>query len=108
DYIHVVDLAKAHVIAVDRLLAGKKKENFEVFNLGTGNGFSVMEVIRSFEKSSGVKLNYKIAERRPGDIEKVWADTNYANKELGWRAEKSLDEMTLSAWNWEKAIHDKA
>lgn len=104
DYIHVVDLAKAHVIAVDRLLAGKKKENFEVFNLGTGNGFSVMEVIRSFEKGSGVKLNYKIANRRPGDIEKVWADTNYANKELGWKAEKTLDQMTLSAWNWEKAI----
>ncbi|MCK4679316.1 MAG: UDP-glucose 4-epimerase GalE [Bacteroidales bacterium] len=104
DYIHVVDLAKAHVIAVDRLLAGKKKENFEVFNLGTGNGFSVMEVIRSFEKGSGVKLNYKITNRRTGDIEKVWADTNYANKELGWKAEKTLDEMTLSAWNWEKAI----
>ena len=105
DYIHVVDLAKAHVIAVDRLLTGKMKENFEVFNLGTGNGFSVLEVIRSFEKSSGVKLNYKIADRRPGDIEKVWADTNYANKELGWKAEKTLDEMTLSAWNWEKAIN---
>ncbi len=104
DYIHVVDLAKAHVIAVDRLLAGKKKNNFEVFNLGTGNGFSVMEVIRSFEKGSGVKLNYKIANRRPGDIEKVWADTSYANKELGWKAEKTLDEMTLSAWNWEKEL----
>jgi UDP-glucose 4-epimerase len=104
DYIHVVDLAKAHVIAVERMLNGRNKEKVEIFNLGTGTGYSVMEVINSFVKMSGVNLNYKIMERRPGDIEKVWADTEFANSELGWKAEKSLDEMILSAWNWEKAL----
>jgi UDP-glucose 4-epimerase len=107
DYIHVVDLAKAHVIAVDRMLNGKMKKQCEVFNLGTGNGFSVLEVINSFEKVSGVKLNYKIVDRRPGDVIEVWADTSFANKELGWKAEKGLDEMMLSAWNWEKALKNK-
>jgi UDP-glucose 4-epimerase len=107
DYIHVVDLAKAHVIAVERMVNDKTKSNIEVFNLGTGNGFSVMEVINSFERSTGVKLNYKIMERRPGDIEKVWADTDFANHELGWKAEKNLDEMTLSAWRWEQALAKK-
>jgi UDP-glucose 4-epimerase len=102
DYLHVTDLAKAHVAAVKRLEAGKTGGRYEVFNLGTGNGFSVMEVIRSFEKVAGMKLNYKIVERRHGDIEKIWADPSFANKELGWKAEKSLDEMMLSAWNWEK------
>ncbi len=107
DYIHVVDLAKAHVIAVERMVnrAGKKK--VEVFNLGTGNGFSVLEVIQSFERSTGVKLNYKIMERRAGDIVKVWADTTWANQELGWKAEKTLDEMTRSAWMWELALAQK-
>ena len=104
DYIHVTDLAKAHVIAVERLVDNKTKKNVEIFNLGTGNGFSVLEVIKSFEKTSGVKLNYEIKERRPGDVEKVWADTTFANQELGWKAEKTLDEMTLSAWNWEVAL----
>jgi UDP-glucose 4-epimerase len=104
DYLHVVDLAKAHVIAVERMLNGKNKHKVEVFNLGTGNGYSVMEVIKSFEKMSGVKLDYRIMERRPGDVEKVWADTEFANSELGWKAEKGLDEMTLSAWNWEKRL----
>jgi UDP-glucose 4-epimerase len=104
DYIHVVDLAKAHVIAVDRLTRGKGKKNIEVFNLGTGKGFSVMEVIKSFEKTSGLKLKYEIKERRQGDIVKVWADTEFANKELGWKAEKNLDEMTSSAWKWELAM----
>ncbi|MCD4745842.1 MAG: UDP-glucose 4-epimerase GalE [Bacteroidales bacterium] len=108
DYIHVVDLAKAHVIAVERLLENKNKLKNEIFNLGTGKGNSVLEVIKSFEKVSGVKLNYKIVERRPGDIEQVWADTEFANKELGWKAEKNIDEMNLSAWKWEKAIHNKA
>ncbi len=107
DYIHVVDLAKAHVIAVDRMLNGKMKKQCEVFNLGTGNGFSVLEVINSFEKVSGIKLNYKIVDRRPGDVIEVWADTSFANKELGWKAEKGLDEMMLSAWNWEKALKNK-
>lgn len=104
DYIHVVDLAKAHVIAVERMINDKGRDKVEIFNLGTGNGFSVMEVIRSFERSTGTKLNYKIMERRPGDVEQVWADTTFANDELGWRAERTLDEMTLSAWNWEKAL----
>lgn len=104
DYIHVVDLAKAHVIAVERLLNEMNKQKVEIFNLGTGNGYSVREVINSFEKMSEVKLNYKIMKRRPGDVEKVWADTEFANSELGWKAEKGLDEMTLSAWNWEKSL----
>jgi UDP-glucose 4-epimerase len=107
DYIHVVDLAKAHVIAVDRMINGKMKEDFEVFNLGTGNGYTVLEVIKSFEKVSGEKLNYKIVDRRPGDVEKVWANPEYSNKELGWKAEKGLDEMMLSAWKWELALRDQ-
>lgn len=107
DYIHVVDLAKAHVIAVDRMLENKTKKTFEVFNLGTGKGYSVLEVINSFEKVSGLKLNYKIVDRRPGDVTEVWADTRFANEELGWKAEKDIDEMTLSAWNWELALHSK-
>lgn len=107
DYIHVVDLAKAHVIAVDRMLEEKNKKNLEIFNLGTGNGYSVLEVINSFEKVTGEKLNYKIVDRRPGDVTEVWADTRFANKELGWKAEKGIDEMTLSAWKWEKALAGK-
>ncbi len=79
----------------------------EVFNLGTGNGYSVLEVIQSFEKIRGVKLNYKFVNRRAGDIEQVWADTTYANEELGWKAEKDIDDMMLSAWNWEKALRIK-
>ncbi len=106
DYIHVVDLAKAHVIAAERMLENKNKQNFEIFNLGTGNGYSVLEVIKSFEKVSGKKLNYKIVGRREGDIEKVWADTLYANEELGWKAEMSIDDMMRSAWNWEKKIRN--
>jgi UDP-glucose 4-epimerase len=104
DYIHVVDLAKAHVIAVDRMLNGRSREKVEIFNLGTGTAYSVLEVINSFEKVSGVKLNYRIMDRRTGDIEKIWADTEFANNELGWRAEKGLDDMTLSAWKWEKNL----
>jgi UDP-glucose 4-epimerase len=104
DYIHVVDLAKAHVVAMERMLSGKGPERVEIFNLGTGIGYSVLDVIRSFEKISGVKLDCRIMERRPGDIEKVWADTTLANTLLGWKAERVLDDMTLSAWNWEKAI----
>ena len=107
DYIHVVDLAKAHVVAAERLLQNKNKNNYEVFNIGTGNGFSVLEVIKSFEKVTGQKLNYKIVDRRPGDVEQVYADTSYANEELGWKAEKGLDEMMLSAWNWEKRLRSK-
>ncbi len=104
DYIHVVDIAKAHVIAVERMLGGKTKLDLEIFNLGTGTGYSVLDVIYSFERVSGEKLNYKIVPRRPGDVEMVWADTRFANDELGWKAEKSLDEMMSSAWKWEKAL----
>lgn len=107
DYIHVVDLAKAHVIAVDRMVEKQYKKNFEVFNLGTGNGYSVLEVINSFEKVTGLKLNYKIVDRRPGDVTEVWADTTFANKELGWKAEKGIDEMNASAWKWELALDAK-
>jgi UDP-glucose 4-epimerase len=104
DYLHVTDLAKAHVMAVERMLGSRMKQKVEVFNLGTGNGYSVMQVIESFERTTGVKLNYKIMDRRPGDIEQVWADTSFANRELGWKAVKGLDEMTASAWKWEKAL----
>ncbi|HBL75038.1 MAG: UDP-glucose 4-epimerase GalE [Bacteroidetes bacterium GWF2_42_66] len=104
DYINVVDLAKAHVIAIERLLKGKNKAGYEVFNLGTGNGSSVLEIVNAFEKVTGVKLNYIIVPRRAGDIEKIWADTTYANNELGWKAEKGLEETLLSAWNWEKRV----
>lgn len=104
DYIHVVDLAKAHVISIKRMTEQKMKTNFEVFNLGTGNGYSVLEVIKSFEKVSGEKLNYKIVDRREGDITQVWANPDFSNTELGWKAEKGLDDMTLSAWKWEQAL----
>jgi UDP-glucose 4-epimerase len=102
DYINVVDLSKAHVVAIERLLENKNKKNFEIFNLGTGKGNTVLEVIRSFEKATGIKLKHKIVGRREGDVEKVYADTRFANEELGWKAEKSLEETLLSAWNWEK------
>ncbi len=104
DYIHVVDLAKSHVCAVERLLDNKQKAHFETFNIGTGNGFSVLEVIKSFEKTSGTKLNYKIAGRREGDIIKIWADTTYSNQELGWKAEQTLDDMTRDAWRWQQHL----
>ena len=107
DYIHVGDIAKAHVKSLERIFNNRQKSELEFFNLGTGNGFSVLEVINSFEKVSGRKLNYSIVERRSGDVEKVWADTKLANLELGWRAEKSLDEMLLSAWKWEKELASK-
>ena len=107
DYIHVVDLAKAHVIAVDRMVNNNMKQQMEIFNLGTGNGYSVLEVINSFEKVSGQKLNYKIVDRREGDITQVWANPDYSNDVLGWKAEKGIDEMTLSAWKWEQALREK-
>jgi len=108
DYIHVVDLAKAHIIAIERLVDGKNTDGYEVFNIGTGNGFSVLEVIKSFEKTTGIKLNYKVAPRRAGDIVQIWADTKIGNEVLGWKAEKTLDEMTSSAWTWEKNYRESA
>lgn len=104
DYIHVVDVAKAHVVALQRLMDDKNEENFEVFNLGTGKGSSVLEVIASFERVSGEKLNYKIAARRAGDVVQAYADTSKANEVLGWKAASSLDDAVKSAWIWEKKI----
>ncbi|MEI6764067.1 MAG: UDP-glucose 4-epimerase GalE [Bacteroidota bacterium] len=102
DYIHVVDAAKAHITAIKHMISGVSKEKFEVFNIGTGNGNSVLEIVNTFMKVSGVNLEYRITGRRPGDVEKVWADTSKANRDLGWKAEKTLEDMLLSAWNWEQ------
>ena len=104
DYIDVVDLAKAHVVAITRMVEGKNKQAYEVFNVGTGNGVSVKELLSSFERVNGVKVNHKIAPRRPGDVVAIWADTTLANEELGWRAERTLDETLKSAWEWEKNV----
>ena len=104
DYIHVVDLAKAHVVALNRLLQNKNKSNYETFNLGTGKGSSVLEVVQAFEKVSGEKLNYKIVGRREGDIISAYADTTKANEELGWKTELSLDDAMRSAWKWEQVV----
>ncbi len=106
DYIHVVDLAEAHVVAMKALIENKFSNNYNVFNLGTGKGFSVLEVIRSFEKTTGVKLPYRIVERRPGDVEQIYASTTLANETLGWKTRYTLDDMTLSAWKWEKKLSE--
>lgn len=107
DYIHVVDLAKAHVIALKRLLENQNTSNYETFNLGTGTGSSVLEVINSFEKVSGQKLNYKIVDRREGDVISAYADTKKANNELGWKSQLTLDDAMFSAWKWEQKIRGK-
>ena len=104
DYINVVDLAKAHVIAVDRMLTNKSEENVEIFNLGTGRGVSVLELINAFEAATGVKLNYKIVGRREGDIEKVWANPDRANNVLGWVAKENLEDTLASAWKWQEKL----
>jgi UDP-glucose 4-epimerase len=104
DYINVVDLSKAHVVAINRLIKDKKKNNFEFFNIGTGEGYSVMQLVKAFIKVSGVNLKYKIVARRSGDIEKIWADTSYANTELGWKSEKTIEETLASSWKWEKRV----
>ena len=104
DYIHVVDLAKAHVIALERLLEKKNTDRVETFNLGTGTGSSVLEVIQSFERVSGQKLPYKIVPRREGDVTEAYANTHKANTVLGWKAESTLDEAMASAWKWEQKI----
>ena len=106
DYIYVVDLAKAHVIAMNRILENKQKENVEVFNVGTGRGLSVLELIHAFESATGVKLNYQIVGRRAGDIVKVWADPSYANNELGWKAEATIEDTLRSAWNWQVHLRE--
>lgn len=104
DYIHVVDLAKAHVKALQRLLQNENSSNYEVFNLGTGKGSSVLEVIHSFERVSGKKLNYKIVDRREGDVIQAYADTKKANEVLGWKSKSTLDESLKSAWDWEQKV----
>jgi UDP-glucose 4-epimerase len=101
DYIHVVDLAKAHIVALRRLIDKKNKQKIEFFNIGTGKGSSVLEVINTFEKATGQKLNYKIVARRAGDITAAYADTSLANTELGWKAEKSLEDALHDAWLWQ-------
>jgi UDP-glucose 4-epimerase len=104
DYIHVVDLAKAHVIALQRLLENKNSDKVETFNLGTGTGSSVLEVIHAFEKVSGQKLPYKFVDRREGDVIEAYADTKKANEILGWKAQSSLEESVASAWKWEQKV----
>jgi UDP-glucose 4-epimerase len=106
DYIHVVDLAKAHVSAIKRLESGVANDNYEVFNLGTGKGSSVLEVIKAFESSTGEKLNYTIGARRSGDVEKVWGDVTKSSQVLGWKAELGIEDMMKSAWKWETYIKE--
>ena len=107
DFINVVDLAKAHVTAIERMLENKSNDKIEIFNLGTGNGVSVLELINTFEKATGVKLPYKITARREGDIEKVWANPAKANEVLGWKAEVPLDETMKSAWKWQLKLRER-
>ena len=106
DYIYVVDLAKAHVIAMQRILEDKQKEKVEVFNVGTGRGLSVLELIHAFEAATGVKLNYQITGRRAGDIVKVWADPTFANNELGWKADTPIEDILRSAWKWQVHLRE--
>jgi UDP-glucose 4-epimerase len=104
DYIHVVDLAKAHVQACKRLLLKQQISSFEVFNIGTGKGSSVLEIIKAFEKVTGQKLNYIIGKKREGDAAAVYADTSKANNELGWKALADLEDMIASSWKWEQTL----
>ena len=106
DYIYVCDLAKAHVKAIDRILQNQMAEKVEVFNLGTGRGLSVLELINTFEKATGVKLPYKIVGRRAGDIVKVWADPEKANKVLGWSADTPVEEVLKTAWQWQLKLRE--
>ena len=106
DYIDVVDLAKAHVAAVDRMTAGKMKDRYEIFNIGTGRPVSVLELRTTFEKVNDLKLPYRMTDRRPGDVPAVWAETSRANEVLGWKAEKTLEETLRSAWEWEKKVRN--
>lgn len=107
DYIDVVDLAKAHVIAIERMLEDKSQDKIEIFNLGTGNGVSVLGLIAAFEKATGVKVPHKIAPRRAGDIEKVWADPSYANNVLGWKADTPIEDTMRNAWAWQCRLRER-
>ena len=107
DYIDIVDLARAHVFAVRRMLEGKMEQDYEIFNVGTGRPVSVLELVNAFEKVNGLKLNYKFAPRRAGDVTAIWADPTLANEKLGWKAERSVEETLKSAWDWEKHLAGK-
>ena len=107
DYIDVVDLARAHVVAIGRLIEERNKQNYEVFNVGTGRPVSVFELVRGFEEANNLKLNYKVAPRRAGDVTAVWADTTRANEVLGWRAERKLDDTLRAAWAWECHVRNR-
>ena len=107
DYINVVDLAKAHVTAMNRILENKSAKVLEYFNLGTGNGLSVLELIRTFEKATNVKVPYKVVGRREGDIEQIWADPHFANEVLGWKAVESIEDTLRSAWKWQEKIKNQ-
>ncbi|MBR5133676.1 MAG: UDP-glucose 4-epimerase GalE [Alistipes sp.] len=104
DYIDVVDLARAHVVAIERMVEGKSRERYEIFNIGTGRPVSVFELVRGFEEANNLKLNYRVAPRRAGDVTAVWADTTLANDELGWRAERELRDTLRAAWAWEQSV----
>lgn len=104
DYIDIVDLAKAHVCAVDRMIDGKMEKEYEIFNIGTGRPLSVLELINSFERVNGVKLNWKMAPRRAGDVVAIWADPSLAEAKLGWKATRSIDQTLSAAWAWEKHL----
>lgn len=104
DYIDIVDLARAHVVAIGRMIEGRNKSNFEIFNVGTGRPVSVFELVKGFEKANNLKLNYKVVPRRAGDVTAVWADTTLANNELGWHAERELDDTLRAAWAWERNV----
>lgn len=107
DYIDVVDLARAHVVAIGRMIEGRNKQNYEIFNVGTGRGISVLELVQAFERVNNLKLNYRIAPRRAGDIIVSWADTTLANNELGWKATRTLDQTLAAAWKWQQVIVDR-
>ena len=107
DYIHVVDLAKAHIAAISRLIESKNEQKMEIYNIGTGLGYSVLDIIGAFEKATGLKINYQIVDRRPGDVEAVYADTSLAEQKLNWKASLGIEDMMRSAWNWEQALGAK-
>lgn len=106
DYIDIVDLAKAHVAAIGRMVEGRSAASYEIFNVGTGRAVSVFELVKTFERVNNLKLNYKVAPRRAGDVVAVWADTTLANKELNWHAERTLEQTLKSAWEWEKRVRN--
>jgi UDP-glucose 4-epimerase len=107
DYVHVMDIAKAHVCALKKLSCDEHSPRYDVYNLGTGRGYSILEIIKTFENVSGVKVNYIIGPRRPGDVDEIWADVRKAENELKWKAQLNLETMLISAWNWEKNMKEK-